>query len=87
MYSADVSAKIKSVYHARFQQGKFMEMYKPYGYVKDPADHNHLLSGSYGKGDIRPSLARNGFAKIRKHLNKQRILHPDAMRRSVVKRL
>ena len=43
MYSADVSVKIKSAYRARFQQGKFMGTTAPYGYVKDPADHNHLL--------------------------------------------
>jgi len=43
MYSADVSVKIKSAYRARFQQGKFMGTYAPYGYIKDPADHNHLL--------------------------------------------
>ena len=43
MYSADVSVKIKLAYRARFQQGKFMGTYAPYGYIKDPADHNYLL--------------------------------------------
>ena len=43
MYAADISVKIKSAYRARFQQGKFMGTTAPYGYIKDPADHNHLL--------------------------------------------
>ncbi len=41
MYAADISVKIKSAYRARFQQGKFMGTTAPYGYIKDPADHNH----------------------------------------------
>ena len=44
MYSADVSVKIKSAYRAWFNQGKFMGTTAPYGYVKDPTDHNHMLS-------------------------------------------
>ncbi|RKJ40785.1 recombinase family protein [Acutalibacter sp. 1XD8-33] len=48
MYSADVSVKIKSAYRARFQQGKFMGTYAPYGYIKDPADHNHLAFNPSG---------------------------------------
>jgi site-specific DNA recombinase len=52
MYAADISVKIKSAYRARFQQGKFMGTTAPYGYIKDPADHNHLLiiicTGAFG---------------------------------------
>ena len=43
MYAADISVKIKSAFRARFQQGKYMATSAPYGYIKDPADHNHLL--------------------------------------------
>ena len=61
MYSADVSVKIKSAYRARFQQGKFMGTTAPYGYVKDPADHNHLLIDDkvahVVRGDIRPCVS------------------------------
>ena len=82
MYSADVSVKIKSAYRARFQQGKFMGTTAPYGYVKDPADHNHLLIDDKVAHVVREifdlALAGNGIAKIRKHINKQHILRPAA---------
>ena len=82
MYSADVSVKIKSAYRARFQQGKFMGTYAPYGYVKDPADHNHLLIDDKVAHVVREifdlALAGNGIAKIRKHINKQHVLRPAA---------
>ena len=82
MYSADVSVKIKSAYRARFQQGKFMGTYAPYGYIKDPADHNHLLIDDKVAHIVREifdlALAGNGISKIRKHINKQHILRPAA---------
>ena len=82
MYSADVSVKIKSAYRARFQQGKFMGTTAPYGYVKDPADHNHLLIDDKVAHVVREifdlALAGNGISKIRKHINKQHILRPAA---------
>ncbi len=82
MYSADVSVKIKSAYRARFQQGKFMGTYAPYGYVKDPADHNHLLIDDKVAHVVREifdlALAGNGISKIRKHINKQHVLRPAA---------
>ncbi|WP_194736160.1 recombinase family protein, partial [Streptococcus suis] len=66
MYSADVSVKIKSAYRARFQQGKFMGTTAPYGYVKDPADHNHLLIDDKVAHVVREifdlALAGNGIA-------------------------
>ena len=82
MYSADVSVKIKSAYRARFNQGKFMGVSAPYGYVKDPADHNHLLIDNKVAHVVREifdlALAGNGISKIRKHLNAQHILRPAA---------
>lgn len=82
MYAADISVKIKSAYRARFQQGKFMGTTAPYGYVKDPADHNHLLIDDKVAHVVREifdlALAGNGIAKIRKHINKQHILRPAA---------
>ena len=88
MYSADVSVKIKSAYRARFQQGKFMGTTAPYGYVKDPADHNHLLIDDKVAHVVREifdlALAGNGIAKIRKHINKQHILRPCLLYTSMI---
>ena len=82
MYAADISVKIKSAYRARFQQGKFMGTYAPYGYIKDPADHNHLLIDENVAHIVREmfdlALAGNGIAKICKYINKHHILCPAA---------
>lgn len=82
MYSADVSVKIKSAYRARFNQGKFMGTNAPYGYIKDPADKNHLLIDERVAPVVRKiferALAGDGIAKIRHWLNGQNILRPAA---------
>ena len=74
MYAADISVKIKSAYRARFQQGKFMGTTAPYGYIKDPADHNHLLIDDKVAHVVKEifdlALKGNGVAKICRHLNK-----------------
>lgn len=43
MYSQDISKKVKGALKARQQQGKFIGNKAPYGYLKDPDDHNHLI--------------------------------------------
>jgi len=82
MYSADVSMKVKSAYRARFSQGKFMGTNAPYGYLKDPADHNHLIVDEAVAPVIRKifSLALGGWGipKIRHWLNTQNVLRPAA---------
>lgn len=82
MYSADVSVKIKSAYRARFKQGKYMGTTAPYGYMKDPHDHNHLIIDTNVSHIVREifdlAIEGNGIAKIRKHLNGKHILRPAA---------
>ena len=59
-----------------------MGTYAPYGYIKDPADHNNLLIDDKVAHVVREifdlALAGNGIAKIRKHINKQHVLRPAA---------
>ena len=59
-----------------------MGTYAPYGYIKDPADHNHLLIDDKVAHVVREifdlALTGNGLAKIRKHINKQHVLRPAA---------
>ena len=43
MYAQDISKKVKSALLTRQKQGKFIGTKAPYGYIKDPADKNHLL--------------------------------------------
>ena len=82
MYSADVSMKIKAAYRSRFSQGKYMGTTPPYGYIKNPADHNHLLIDERVAPIVRKmfelALEGNGIAKIRRWLNTQNILRPAA---------
>ena len=65
MYAADISVKIKSAYRARFQQGKFMGTTAPYGYVKDPADHNHLCIELSAKNDRLTWNKGKGVSSVR----------------------
>lgn len=43
MYAKDISEKIRSAKKIRAEQGKYIGSFAPYGYYKDPQDHNHLL--------------------------------------------
>ena len=43
MYVKDISTKVSSARNARLKSGKYMTTTAPYGYIKDPNNHNHLL--------------------------------------------
>jgi DNA invertase Pin-like site-specific DNA recombinase len=42
-YARDISKKIRSALRAQAHSGHFIGGPPPYGYMKDPADHHHLL--------------------------------------------
>jgi DNA invertase Pin-like site-specific DNA recombinase len=42
-YSRDASRKIRSSIKTRAKAGKYRSCAAPFGYLKDPADHNHLI--------------------------------------------
>ena len=42
-YSRDNSVKIKAAFKTRAKAGKYHATAAPFGYLKDPADHNHLI--------------------------------------------
>ncbi len=62
--------------------GEIHGAYAPYGYIKDPADHNHFLIDDKEAHIVRKifdlALAGNGISKIRKHINSQHVLRPAA---------
>ena len=82
MYAADISTKIRSAYRARFNSGKFMAPSAPYGYRKDPNDHNHLLIDEEAAAVVRQiyalALEGKGVCRIRNYLNTLHILRPSA---------
>ena len=43
MYARDTSKKIRSAFRTKMEEGAFIGNFAPYGYIKDPADKNHLL--------------------------------------------
>lgn len=82
MYASDISMKIKSAKKARFMQGKFMGTTAPYGYSKDPNDHNRLVIDEVAAPVVRLifqlCIEGNGIGKIRHILNGKQILRPAA---------
>lgn len=82
MYAKDTSVKIKSALHAQFKSGKFHGTTPPYGYKKDPADHNHLIVDQAVAPVVREifnmALQGKGVRIIRNALRKQQILRPSA---------
>ncbi len=43
MYARDTSNKIRSALRAKMQAGEFIGSFAPFGYEKDPENHNHLV--------------------------------------------
>ena len=82
MYAQDISKKIKSSLLTRQKQGKFIGTKAPYGYVKDPADKNHLLIDERFAPIVRYiyKLAKNGIGitQIARRLTKEKIPRPVA---------
>ena len=83
MYVKDTSKKIKTAIKTRFENGKCMVTYAPYGYLKDPNDHNHLIVDE----EVRPIIktiydlcTENGWGvrKIMNYLRENKILKPSA---------
>ena len=42
-YSRDISSKVRASQTIKRERGEFIAPFAPYGYVKDPEDHNHLV--------------------------------------------
>ena len=43
LYAKDISRKVGSALKAKRLRGEYIGNYAPYGYLKDPADKNHLI--------------------------------------------
>ena len=52
-YSVENSIKTKKVQEKRRQEGKYMSVYAPYGYMKDPQDKNHLIIDEEAAKQVR----------------------------------
>lgn len=43
VYAKDISRKVGTAMKAKRKRGEYIGNYAPYGYLKDPQDHNHLI--------------------------------------------
>ena len=79
-YARDVSRKVRSALTAKRRAGKFIGAWAPYGYQKDPKDHNHLIiepeAAQVVRQIFRWSLEGHGKQEIAKLLNDQGIPNP-----------
>ncbi|NBJ90897.1 recombinase family protein [Acutalibacter sp. 1XD8-36] len=77
MYSRDISKKVLAGWMARSRQGKFLGGPTPYGLMRDPADHGHLIIDPETAPIVKLvfDLALNGCGtmKIAKHLLERKI--------------
>lgn len=82
MYVQDISRKVKSALLACQKQGKFIGTKAPYGYLKDPADKNHLIIDERFAPIVRRiyAMARDGMGiqQIKRVLSAEKIPRPVA---------
>lgn len=66
-YSEDLSESIRAVFETKMKQGQFLGSSCPYGYIKDPKDHNHLIVDEYAANVVRRiyALYISGYGKAK----------------------
>ena len=88
-YCEDLSKNIRSALHAKMKAGKYLGSSCPYGYIKDPQDHNHLIVDEYAAHVVKRifQLYLQGFgkAKIGKILSDDGILIPSLYKREILR--
>ena len=85
-YLEELSANVQAALSTKRQQGKYLSSFALYGYVKDPADHNHLIPNPETAQVVRRIfalyLAGFGAQRIAMVLNAEEVLAPSAYKRS-----
>jgi DNA invertase Pin-like site-specific DNA recombinase len=84
MYAKDISRKVCSALQGKIERGEYIGNYAPYGYLKDPADKNHLLPDpaliSVVNRIFRMRADGMGIGSIAKVLNEEDIPSPGRYR-------
>lgn len=87
-YCEDLSDNIRSVFKAKMKDGQFLGSSCPYGYRKDPANHNHLIIDDYAAAVVRKiyALYMDGYGKgkIASLLSDEGILIPTRYKQEVL---
>ena len=83
LYAADISKKIKSAKMARSQSGLYVGGIPPYGYKKDPDNHNQLVIDEDYAPVVRQifqwAAEGMGIPTIRNLLRERKVLRPMAV--------
>ncbi len=87
-YCEDLSDNIRSVFKAKMKAGQFLGSSCPYGYRKDPENHNHLLVDAYAASVVRKIFALYlegyGKGKIASMLSAEGVLIPTRYKQQVL---
>lgn len=87
-YCEDLSGNIRSAFRAKMRAGQYLGASCPYGYIKDPENHNHLVIDEYAADVVRRIyrlyLKGYGKAKIGRILTEEGILIPSRYKREVL---
>lgn len=87
-YCEDLSENIRSAFRAKMKKGQYLGASCPYGYVKDPNDHNHLIIDAYAADVVRRIyhlyLKGYGKARIARILTEEGVLLPSRYKREVL---
>lgn len=79
-YLEDLSINVRTVLTHKCQSGQHIGSFAPYGYAKDPADHNHLIVDPVAAAVVRRifSMVLSGYgaSRIAKTLNEEGIPSP-----------
>ena len=80
MYSKDISKKVHSSYMIHAKQGKFTGNTAPFGYMKDPNEHGHLIIDEETAPIVRKifdyAMDGHGSNWIRRRLEEDRVPCP-----------
>lgn len=84
MYARDISKKIRSAFAAKMREGAYVAAFAPYGYQKDAADRNRLVTDARSGEIVKRifAMAAGGAkpADIARTLNAEGIPSPAAYR-------
>lgn len=87
-YCEDLSENIRSSFKAKMKSGQFLGSSCPYGYIKDPKNHNHLIIDDYAADVVKRIFALYiegiGKAKIGTILSDDGILIPTLYKQRVL---
>lgn len=86
-YCEDLSENIRSAFKIKMKNGQFLGSSCPYGYKRDPENHNHLVIDEYAANIVRRIfklyLSGCGKARIGSILSEEGVLIPTLYKQQV----